>query len=141
MADTPHASAPYMPPQVTVKPPALRTPGLISHRDIRAISNCWKGEATAEEQRLALETVVYTLARADDLGYFPDNRGGERDSSFLQGMRHVGMQLRKFAMLGTAYLTADEDPDPKTAPTPQTRAPRKSNRKRDTDTQEPYITD
>lgn len=140
----PPPGAPYVPARVEVKPPPLRTPGVISHRDIRAILNCWKGQASPEEQRVVLETIIYSLARADDLGYFPDNRGGERDSSFLQGMRHVGLQLRKFAELGTAYLTAEtKEPEGDGLPRPgrprpkQTRVVRKSGQ----DTQDPYITD
>lgn len=131
MTESPQAPrAPYVPPTVVEQPPPLWTPGIISHRDIRALSNCWNGEASPDEQRRALEATIYVLARTEDLGYFPDNLGGERDSAFLQGMRHVGMQLRKFASLGPTYLAKKES---------EARSSRKF--RKPPEAQDPHITD
>lgn len=99
----PHAQ-PWKPVVVCDTPPQYRAPGLISKQDIRAIKNCWAGVASEHEQRIALQAIMYSLARLGDSTYYPDSMGGERDSAFAQGMRHVGLQIQKFAEVGNIYL-------------------------------------
>lgn len=99
---------PWKPSVVDGEAHRIRTAGLLSKSDVRAIKNCWNGVATEHEQRTALEAIMYSIARADDTTYYPDAMGGERDSTFAQGMRHVGLQVRKFAELGNMYLHDDE---------------------------------
>lgn len=96
---------PWKPAVVGGEAYKVRTAGLLSKADVRAIKNCWNGVANEHEQRVALEAIIYSLARTSDLTYYPDSMGGERDSSFASGMRHVGMQTLKIAELGNVYLT------------------------------------
>lgn len=95
---------PWKPVVVAEEVVQYRTAGLVSKQDVRAIKNCWAGKATEYEQRIALEALIYSIARASDTTYYPDSMGGERDSAFAQGMRHVGMQVLKLADLGNIYL-------------------------------------
>lgn len=100
---------PWMPVAVSDTPLKYRTPGVISKQDIRAIKNCWAGDASPHEQRLALQAILYSVARLGDMTYYPDSMGGERDSAFAQGMRHVGLQVQKVAEVGNIYLQGDND--------------------------------
>lgn len=61
-------------------------------REIRAIKSLAVGEASADQQMLALEVIVKKLSRAFDLGYLP---GSFDESAFLNGRMFVGMQITK----------------------------------------------
>lgn len=100
---------PWKPVAVADTPPKVRVSGMVSKQDIRAIKNCWAGVATEHEQRLAIEAIMYSIARAGDQTYRPDGAGGVRDSDFASGMRHVGLQVQKFAEAGNVYLVNDND--------------------------------
>lgn len=99
----------FQPTDIIDKHQGPRAPGVISKADVRAIRHCWEGIASPGDQRLALEAIIYSIARADDLGFYPDDKGGERESNFAQGMRHAGMQTRKIAMFGNTYLADDKE--------------------------------
>lgn len=100
---------PWQPVAVVDTPQKFRTPGVVSKQDIRAIKNCWAGEANEFEQRLAIQAILYSFARLGDMTYYPDSMGGERDSAFASGMRHVGLQIQKIAEVGNIYLENDND--------------------------------
>lgn len=72
-------------------------------RCLQAVSN---GEATPDEQKAALEAVMWVCG-VDDMEFLPDNMGGERDSAFKSGRRHVGMQLRKVVNLPLTLLIGE----------------------------------
>ena len=100
---------PWKPVVVQDSPPQYRVPGLISKQDVRAIKNCWNGVATEFEQRIALQAIMYSIARGGDATYYPDSMGGDRDSTFAQGMRHVSLQIQKLAEVGNIYLENDNN--------------------------------
>jgi hypothetical protein len=49
-----------------------------------------RGEATPEQQQMTLKWIVNSAARTYDLSYRGDS---ERDSSFAEGKRFVGLQI------------------------------------------------
>lgn len=101
---------PWHPTKVEDTPRRVRVSGLLSKEDVRAIKNCWDGTASEYEQRLALQAIIYGIARVADSTY---HRGedGARDSAFHEGMRHVGKEVQKFAELGNVYLTDKTKPE------------------------------
>ena len=70
---------------------ALQVPTLTRQEHI-AIKTLAKGEATADQQVLALEVIVKNFSRAFDLAYIP---GSFDESAFLSGRGFVGQQITK----------------------------------------------
>lgn len=91
-------------PTVVADVVRTRAAGMISHADIRAIRNVWQGKANEHEQRLALEAIIYSIARTNDMAYRPKS---ERDTNFALGMAHVGREVEKITDIGNIYLTED----------------------------------
>lgn len=73
------ASAPWLPPDWEIA-------------DAAAIQALRRGDATADQQRRALDYIVHTLCCTYDLSYRPDNA---RDTDFAEGRRFVGLELVK----------------------------------------------
>ena len=88
---------PYRPTRLLPKEEGVhqRISGCVSKGDIDAIKACYEGRAEKDQQRRAIEAIMYGIARKDDLGYSPDDPGG-RDTAFFQGMRHVGLEIQRF---------------------------------------------
>jgi hypothetical protein len=61
-----------------------------------AIKALDRGDATPEQQRLALTTIIEGICGYYDLSYRPNN---EHDTSFAEGKRFVGGQLVKLTKL------------------------------------------
>ena len=61
----------------------------------RAIQAVWDGTATDGQQRAALEA-IFQICGLDDLSYRPNS---DRDTSFAEGKRFVGLQILKIAKL------------------------------------------
>lgn len=59
-----------------------------------AIKSLFKGEATPDQQLLALSVIIKKLSRAFDLTYVP---GSFDESSFLAGRGFVGQQLTRIS--------------------------------------------
>ncbi len=94
---------PWKPVRVADEETRYRVPGVVSQRDIAALKAVWRGEATEHQQRRALEAIVWSVTRAGDVTYYPDALGGERDSSFAQGMRFAGLQLLKLIEINIEF--------------------------------------
>ena len=60
------------------------------HIALKALS---QGEASPDQQGLALQVIVKKFARAFDLAYIP---GSFDESAFLSGRGFVGQQITKF---------------------------------------------
>lgn len=63
------------------------------HIAIKAIS---KGEADADQQALALSTIVNKLCATHDLSYVP---GDASAGAFMSGRQYVGYKIIKFTKL------------------------------------------
>ncbi len=77
------------------EPPAPYLPATYDVADIAAIQACLKGEATPEQQKRAMEWIMYKAANMNDLEYRTDGR----DHAFASGRRYVGMQIYKLTVL------------------------------------------
>ena len=88
----------------------VRVSGEVSESEVQAIYRCYLGEATPTQQKLAMEAIIQGICRVDDLGYYPGGSEGERDSNFSQGMRHAGLQLKKFCLHGNQLTKPREVP-------------------------------
>jgi hypothetical protein len=82
------ASRPWMPP-------------LWELADARALQDLARGEAAPHQQQRALEYIVNTLAATYDLSYRPDS---DRDTTFAEGRRFVGLQIVKLLKLNLENL-------------------------------------
>ena len=60
--------------------------------DTYAIKALAAGNASEGQQKRALAWIINTLCGTYDLSFRPDS---ERDTSFAEGKRHVGMQIVK----------------------------------------------
>lgn len=78
-----------------------------------AIQAVMQGRASEEQQRRAMVFIVNNICGTYDLSYRPT---GDRDTSFAEGKRFVGLQLVKFAQLNIALLrdkTSEQGEAPK----------------------------
>lgn len=82
------ASQPYIPPPWE---PA----------DVSAIQALQRGDATADQQRRALDYLINAVCATYDLSYRPDS---DRDTAFAEGKRFVGLQLVKMTKLNLAAI-------------------------------------
>ena len=74
---------------------------------VYAVSAFAKGKANEVQQRLVWEWVMY-VSGVDDISYRP-GVSGERDTSFAEGKKFVGTQIRK--MLHPAVQPKSEKKD------------------------------
>lgn len=100
MAVKPPVGAPYAPPDYTIK-------------DVGAIQALQRGDAPAHQQQRALKFIIETLCGAYDLSYRP---GSDRDTTFAEGRRFVGLQIVKLLHLNLQALEktsgrTDRDPE------------------------------
>lgn len=72
---------------------------------IAALKALGKGQARPDQQIAAVNFIIETLAGTYDLSFRPDDRGGERDTSFSEGRRFVGLQLRRVIASSFEALT------------------------------------
>lgn len=73
------------------KQPAAYAPAKWEPADAAAIQSCLSGIATPEQQKRAIEWIMYAAAGVDDLDY----RTNDREHAFVSGRRFVGLQIRK----------------------------------------------
>lgn len=76
-------------------PQQLFTEQLWRHEHV-ALKALHVGDATPDQQKLALEIIVKKLSRTHDLSYIPSSFDG---SAFLSGRAFVGHQLLKYLNL------------------------------------------
>lgn len=69
--------------------------------DVAAIQALVRGDASPEQQRRAIDYIIKDIAGTYDLSYRPDS---ERDSTFAEGKRFVGLQIVKAVNLNLARI-------------------------------------
>lgn len=77
------------------EPPVPYLPATYDVADIAAIQACHEGTATPEQQKRAMDWIMYKAANMNDLEYRTDGR----DHAFASGRRYVGMQVYKLITL------------------------------------------
>jgi hypothetical protein len=60
-----------------------------------------KGQANEGQQKIALDWLINDLCRTYDLSFRPDDTGGDRDTTFAEGRRFIGLQLAR--ILNTSF--------------------------------------
>ncbi len=73
-------------------------------REAAAIQALYKGEATPEQQKQALDWIIQEVCRRDDQSY---RSNSQRDTDFAEGKRFVGNTLVKLIKINTANLRKD----------------------------------
>ncbi len=99
---------PWKPVEVNETP--VVGPGFLNKADAMAIKAMADGEATAEQQKRALDAIIYRVACTDDLSFRADDHGGERDGAFAEGKRYVGLQLKKLVATRIDILLGQDKP-------------------------------
>jgi hypothetical protein len=69
-------------------------PAPYDEADVYAIKALVAGVANEGQQKRALGWIINTLCGTYDLSFRPGD-GGDRDTVFAEGKRHVGMQIVK----------------------------------------------
>jgi len=69
---------------------------------VYAVQALHKGEATPEQQRLAVDLIINGLSDYYGLSYRPDTH----DTAFAEGRRFVGAQIVKLLKLSPAVIAA-----------------------------------
>lgn len=76
--------------------------------DVSAIQGLSRGDATPDQQRRALDWILYGACRLRDEPYRPGGTDGERDTAFALGQANVGRQIAKLMTLPLAALRRTE---------------------------------
>ncbi|MDM9629536.1 hypothetical protein QTL95_26995 [Rhizobium sp. S152] len=79
----------------------------IRKADCASLQALAAGVATEEQQKRAFGAILH-ICGVNDLEFLPDEHGGERDSAFKSGKRHVGLQLRKLVSFPLDFLTGEK---------------------------------
>jgi hypothetical protein len=72
--------------------------------DAGALQALARGEAMPHQQQRALDFIVKTLAGTYDMSYRPES---DRDTTFAEGRRFVGLQIVKFLNLNLEKIPND----------------------------------
>jgi hypothetical protein len=83
-------------------PPWLPPPWEVS--DAAALQALVRGDATAEQQKRAINWVIFKAADVDGFTY----RQNDRDHAFGDGRRFVGQQCKKLISLNLSTFTKKE---------------------------------
>ena len=116
---------PSEPVSVVDDPVRVRVVGQLSISDVRAIANCRKGIANPEQQKQAIDAIVYSIARLPDNGFYLDGEDGRRESDFCQGMRHVGSQILHHSDFADVTIQRIKTEPSSVAPKPEIKGPRR----------------
>lgn len=87
------------------------TPARYDVRDIQAVQAVFNGVADAAQQRRALDWVINSAAETYELSFRSDADGGDRETAFSEGKRHVGMQVVKLINMPPALVAKLRDKD------------------------------
>jgi hypothetical protein len=80
------------------------TPANYELADIEAIKAVFDGKGDPAQQRRALDWVVNAAAETYELSFRSNSDGGDRETAFAEGKRHVGMQLVKMINMPPALV-------------------------------------
>lgn len=72
--------------------------------DVAAVQALARGDASADQQKRALDYIINGLAATYDLSYRPGGEDGRRDTDFAEGKRFVGTQIVKALKLNLAAI-------------------------------------
>ena len=99
---------PWLP--VSVRPDNQQPKNSLEIRkaDAVAIQAFAKGVANEEQQQRAWAAILH-ITEFNDLEFLPEEHGGERDSAFKGGKRHIGLQLLKIASNPLNLLTGEKN--------------------------------
>lgn len=64
---------------------------------LHAVMAVREGNASAGQQRRAMQWIEYVVCDVEGMSYHEQNEGGERATSFHEGRRFVGNQIRKMS--------------------------------------------
>lgn len=82
----------------------------LNRREILAIKQVFAGTADADQQRLAIVTIVNKLSRAQDVLYVPGT-DGQRSTDFLNGRAFVGQLIHKYLNIPVGQIPLNEEVD------------------------------
>lgn len=84
-----------------MEPPFIGIPAVWKNADAAAIQALHKGKANKDQQKRALNFIMYNISECDGFDY----RTNDRDHAFGSGKRWVGVQLKKLISIN---LMADQ---------------------------------
>lgn len=87
------------------KQPAGYIPALWTPADAAAIQSCLAGTATPEQQKRAIEWIMYSAASMEEMEY----RTNDREHAFVSGRRFVGLQIKKLSNVLVGAFTKKEE--------------------------------
>lgn len=87
--------------------PSPCIPAEYENADISAIQALMAGTATPEQQKRALNWIVYRACTTDDVEY----RTESRDHAFASGRRFVGLQIRKLMGINLGIFRKNQEPE------------------------------
>ena len=76
--------------------------------DASAIQALARGDANPDQQRRALDWIIYGACRLRDEAYRPGDLSGERDTAFALGQQNVGRQIAKLRTINIGVLRRNE---------------------------------
>ena len=82
--------------------------GAITIRETRALKALAKGEATPEQQKLALEAIIFKFSGFGDVPFVP---GAPDESAFMSGRQFVGNRINRHLRQTVAALHPNEEED------------------------------
>lgn len=77
--------------------------------DIAAIQGLARGDATADQQRRALDWIINKAAGTYEMSFHPGAGDGDRDTAFAEGRRFTGNQIVKMLKISLLALRGRED--------------------------------
>ncbi len=86
--------------------PKAWLPAEYTVQQARAIKAVAQGNASDREQRLAMDWLVTQACGTYEQSFRSDGEGGDRETTFAEGRRFVGLQLVKLANMDERVLTA-----------------------------------
>lgn len=86
--------------------PPVWLPVAYSHATVMAAQALARGDATAGQQQAFLRWLVETAAGAYEMSYRSDADGGDRETAFAEGRRHVGLSVVKMVEMPAALADA-----------------------------------
>lgn len=79
-------------------------PVAYTEAEAQAMRSLALGEATPAQQALALDWIVTVAGGVNEVSYFSDADGGDRETAFMEGRRFVGLQVQKLAVMPPSIL-------------------------------------
>jgi hypothetical protein len=88
------------------KPRPIWGPAAYAEQDVYNVKAVWYGRADANQQRKALEWILYKASQLNEQSFVPDNA---RVTDFIEGRRSVGNQIVKLIEMGSSSQQTKEN--------------------------------